>query len=73
MTGKAFLRDEGGAVTTDWIALSAGIIVLGIVVVYSVMGNSSGYLMDEFETLNEKYAQDAVTVSDLGQSIEINQ
>lgn len=73
MTGKAFLCDEGGAVTVDWIALTAGIVLLGMMVVYAVMGDSTGYLMDEFDTLNEKYAQDAVTVSELGKEIDFRQ
>ncbi len=31
-----FLRDESGAVTVDWVALTAGILLLGILIVYSV-------------------------------------
>ena len=61
----AFFLDEGGAVTVDWIVLSAGIVILGIVVAFSVMENSSGYLLDEFEALNKKYSEDAVKVSEL--------
>lgn len=32
----AFLADESGAVTIDWVALTAGILLLGVAVVYSV-------------------------------------
>ena len=34
-----FLRDESGAVTIDWVALTAGILLLGIVLVYSIFNN----------------------------------
>ena len=35
MLGK-FLGDETGAVTIDWVALTAGILLLGIAVVYGI-------------------------------------
>ena len=31
-----FLGDDAGAVTIDWIALTAGIMVVGILVVYAI-------------------------------------
>ena len=31
-----FLSDDAGAVTIDWVALTAGILLLGILVVYSI-------------------------------------
>lgn len=33
---KNFLHDEAGAVTIDWVALTAGILLLGIAVVYAI-------------------------------------
>ncbi|MGF1447522.1 MAG: pilus assembly protein [Pikeienuella sp.] len=33
---KGFLRDQGGAVTVDWVGVTAGILLLGIIIVYSV-------------------------------------
>ncbi|MEM9059871.1 MAG: hypothetical protein AAGD13_05365 [Pseudomonadota bacterium] len=36
MTKQRFLRDESGAVTIDWVGLSAGILLLGIAVVYGI-------------------------------------
>jgi Flp pilus assembly pilin Flp len=33
---KNFLKDEAGAVTIDWVALTAGILLLGIAVVYAI-------------------------------------
>ena len=38
MSVTGFLRDESGAVTTDWVMLSAGLVVLGI----GAVGISSG-------------------------------
>ena len=34
-----FLRDDSGAVTIDWVALTAGILLLGIVLVYAIFNN----------------------------------
>ena len=70
---RLLLNDERGAVTVDWVTLTAGILLLGIMIVYSVMNDSAGYLMDEFEVLNAKYAADAIDVSALGQSVDLNQ
>lgn len=33
---RKFIGDETGAVTIDWVALTAGILLLGIAVVYGV-------------------------------------
>jgi hypothetical protein len=33
---RQFMRDDTGAVTIDWVALTAGILLLGIAVVYGV-------------------------------------
>ena len=70
---RFLLNDERGAITIDWVTLTAGILLLGIMVVYTVMNDSAGYLMDEFEELNERYEADAIDVSALGQQIDINQ
>ncbi len=69
---RLLLNDERGAVTIDWVTLTAGILLLGIMIVYTVMNDSAGYLLDEFETLNARYAADAVDVSALGQEIDFN-
>ena len=34
-----FLRDESGAITIDWVALTAGILLLGITLVYAIFNN----------------------------------
>jgi len=60
---RLFLNDQRGAVTADWLALATGIIFLAIFVVFSVLGNSAGYLLDEFEQLNAKYDTPVAEVS----------
>ena len=70
---RLLLYDERGAVTIDWVTLTAGILLLGIMIVYTVMNDSAGYLMDEFEDLNAQYAADAIDVSALGEPIDFNQ
>ena len=69
---RLLLNDECGAITIDWVTLTAGILLFGIMIVYSVMNDSAGYLMDEFETLNARYSADAIDVSALGQEIDFN-
>ncbi len=69
---RLLLNDERGAVTVDWVTLTAGVLLFGIMAIYTVMNDSAGYLMDEFEVLNARYAADAIDVSALGQQIDIN-
>lgn len=69
---RLLLNDERGAVTIDWVTLTAGILLFGIMIVYTVMNDSAGYLMDEFETLNARYAADAIDLSALRQQIDFN-
>ena len=66
-------NDQRGAVSVDWVTLTAGILLLGIMVVYTVMTDSAGYLMDEFEDLNKQYSEDAADVFAYGRQIEIDQ
>ncbi len=40
-----FLSDEAGAVTIDWVALTAGILLLGIMVVYAIFNNGVSSLV----------------------------
>ena len=39
---KAFSKDESGAVTVDWVVLTAAIVGLGMVVMVSVGGGITG-------------------------------
>lgn len=45
-----FLRDDAGAVTIDWVALTAGILLLGIAVVYGIFNGGVGPLVDDINT-----------------------
>lgn len=42
-----FLSDDAGAVTIDWVALTAGILLLGILVVYSIFNNGVSSLVSK--------------------------
>jgi len=70
---RRFLRADRGAVTTDWVALSAGIIVLGIVVAYAVLGDSHSYLDEKFDLLNEDLANGREELANVARDIEIKQ
>jgi hypothetical protein len=63
--------DDRGAVTTDWVALTAGIIVLGIVVTYSVLGNSHAYLIETFDHLNQGVENGNDELAALARSVDI--
>jgi len=57
----AFLSSERGAVTSDWLVLSAGIVLLGMFVTYAVMFDSGGYLMAEFDQMNQQEHEASAT------------
>ncbi len=40
-----FLGDDAGAVTIDWVALTAGVLLLGIMVVYAIFNNGVSSLV----------------------------
>ena len=56
---KKFLNDEAGAVTIDWVALTAGILLLGIAVVYGIFNEGVSNLATDINT----NLSDAVSVS----------
>jgi Flp pilus assembly pilin Flp len=39
---RRFCQDESGAVTVDWVVLTAGIMTLGAVIVASIIQGSTG-------------------------------
>jgi Flp pilus assembly pilin Flp len=45
-----FIRDEDGAVTIDWVALTAGILLLGIAVVYTIFENGVSGVVEQINT-----------------------
>lgn len=42
-----FLHEDSGAITTDWVALTAGVLVVGLIAVYSIYGNGVTALVVE--------------------------
>ena len=38
---RAFAADKSGAVTVDWVALTAAVVVIGIGLVYAVFGSGT--------------------------------
>ena len=53
-----FLRDDTGAVTIDWVALTAGILLLGIMVVYVIFDGGVSTLVDKVNTTLSGVATD---------------
>ncbi len=45
-----FLSDDTGAVTIDWVALTAGILLLGIMVVYAIFNGGVSTLVGNINT-----------------------
>lgn len=48
---KAFVRDEDGAVTVDWVVLTAAIVGLGIAVIASISGGVNDLAGDISDSL----------------------
>ena len=63
-----FFRDETGAVTIDWVALTSGLLLLGIIVVYAIFDGGVSSLVGN---INETLA-DVVTDVDVGSAWELN-
>ncbi len=58
-----FLSDDAGAVTIDWVALTAGILLLGIMVVYAIFNNGVAGLVNSINTTLSSVTTDGI---DLG-------
>jgi len=63
---KAFLSDRSGGVTIDWVALAAGVLLLGIGVVYAVFGpDGVGLAVTEIQDeLQNEFGSPAAPASD---------
>lgn len=55
-----FLSDDAGAVTIDWVALTAGVLLLGILVVYSIFNKGVAPLVSK---INAELGSVAVNIS----------
>ena len=47
---REFFRDDTGAVTIDWVALTAGVLLLGIMVVYAIFNNGVAVLVNKINS-----------------------
>jgi hypothetical protein len=66
-------NDEQGAITLDWVALTSGLILLGIMVVYAVMGNSADNLLGQFDQLNDHHQRNAIIIAEAIEQTDIGQ
>ncbi|MDH3666090.1 MAG: hypothetical protein OEN23_04085 [Paracoccaceae bacterium] len=48
-----FIADDAGAITIDWVALTAGILLLGIMVVYAIFNNGVSTLVSSVNSTLE--------------------
>lgn len=48
---RTFLADSAGAVTIDFVALTASAVVIGIVFVYTIMGGESGAVQSVIDAM----------------------
>jgi len=65
---RDFLIDDAGAVTIDWVALTAGILLLGIMVVYAIFNNGVSPLVS---SINDTLGNVTVNVN-TGTTPDIN-
>ncbi len=59
---RGLVRDESGAVTVDWVALTAGILLLGIAVVYAIFSNGVAPLSSAINSNLQGAASDLNTI-----------
>lgn len=55
-----FFNDDAGVVTVDWITLTAGILLLGIIIVYAIFTNGLSPLVPN---INEALAGEPANVA----------
>jgi len=67
-TFNRFLRDETAAITIDWVALTAGILLLGIMVVYAIFNTGVSPLVS---SINDTLGNVTVNVN-TGTTPDIN-
>jgi hypothetical protein len=65
-----FLIDDAGAVTIDWVALTAGILLLGIMVVYAIF---NGGVSDLVDNINHTLISHVDTNVSVGTVVNLNQ
>lgn len=55
-----FLSDDAGAVTIDWVALTAGILLLGIAVIYAIFNTGVASVVNQ---INDSLSAGIVSVN----------
>ncbi|WP_179961571.1 hypothetical protein [Pikeienuella piscinae] len=57
-----FAADESGAVTVDWVALTAAVVVIGIGLTYAVFGNQTSGIGGLVTNLTNELSQAATNI-----------
>ncbi len=47
-----FFNDDAGVLTADWVAISAGVLIFCIIIVYSAFGNGYSSAVDTVNSVN---------------------
>ncbi len=63
-----FLKDDAGAITIDWVAITAGVLLVGIVVVFTIYNHGVGPLV---VNMNQTLGTDLPAV-DTGEAADCN-
>ena len=59
---RLFLEDKSGAVTVDWVALTAAVVVIGIGLVYAVFGTGSDGVAGLVDNLTGELSQASTNI-----------
>ena len=61
---RRFAADKSGAVTVDWVALTAAVVIIGIGIVYAVFGTGDQGVNAVVTNLGAELNQAATNISD---------
>lgn len=59
---RRFAADKSGAVTVDWVALTAAVVIIGIGIVYAVFGNDTSGIGSVVNNLDGELTQAATNL-----------
>ncbi|MDG1210884.1 MAG: hypothetical protein P8I56_00680 [Paracoccaceae bacterium] len=68
--GRRFLGNIHGAVTIDWVAVTAAFVVVGIGITYTIFGDEDGGLIAMVNSKQEQLADRANDVDDMLTEVE---
>ncbi len=60
---RRFVTDKSGAVTVDWVALTAAVVIIGIGIVYAVFGTDDAGIGAVVNNLGGELDQAATNIS----------